>query len=107
MNELWIIAAFVFVAVVLGVEASYWLAVRSWRTKKSINRRLTLSKQLAGPVAVLNALRAERSFFEGKHPQLRRLNDWFAQTGLRPDRGVLLLSVSALGAVSFLVWALI
>jgi tight adherence protein B len=107
MNELWIIAGFVFAAVVLGVEASYWLAVRSWRVKKSINRRLTLSKQLAGPVAVLNALRAERSFFEGKHPLLRRLNDWFAQTGLRPDRGVLLLSVSALGAVSFLAWALI
>jgi tight adherence protein B len=107
MNELWIIAAFVFVAVVLGVEASYWLAVRSWQTQKSINRRLTLSKQLASPAAVLSALRAERSFFDGKHPLLRHINDRFAQTGLRPDRSILLLSVAALGAASFLVWALI
>jgi tight adherence protein B len=107
MNELWIITAVVFVAVVLGVEASYWLAVRSWQTQKSINRRLTTSKQLAGPGAVSSALRAERSFFDGKHPLLRRINDRFAQTGLRPDRSVLLLWVAALGAASFLVWALI
>ena len=107
MNELWIITAVVFVAVVLGVEASYWLAVRSWQTQKSINRRLTLSKRLASPAAVLSALRAERSFFDGKHPLLRRINDRFAQTGLRPDRSILLLSVAALGAASFLVWALI
>jgi hypothetical protein len=96
MNELWIIAAFVFVAVLLGVEASYWLAVRSWQIQKSINRRLTLSKKLAGPAAILTALRAERRFFDGKHPLLRRINDRFAQTGLQPDRGVLLLSVAAL-----------
>jgi tight adherence protein B len=107
MNELWIIAAFVFVAVLLGVEASYWLAVRSWQIQKSINRRLTLSKQLANPAAILTALRAERRFFDGKHPLLRRINDRFAQTGLQPDRGVLLLSVAALGATSFLVWVLV
>ena len=38
MNELWIITAVVFAAVVLGVEASYWLMSHSWRAKKSITR---------------------------------------------------------------------
>jgi tight adherence protein B len=107
MNELWIITAVVFAAVVLGVEASYWLMSHSWRAKKSITRRLALSKQLASRAAVLNALRAERSFFDGKHPLLRRLNDRLAQTGLRLDRQLLLVWVAALAAVSFLVSSLI
>ena len=34
MNELWIITAVVFAAVVLGVEASYWLMSHSWRAKR-------------------------------------------------------------------------
>lgn len=106
MNELWIIAAFVFVAVALGIEASYWLAVRSWQNKKSIDRRLTSSKQLASPAAVLNALRAERNVFDSKHPLLRHINDLFAQTGLRPDRTVLLLLVTTLVGASFLFWIL-
>ena len=107
MNELWIIGLLVFVAVVLGFEASYWLISRSWQAKKSITRRLTLTKRLANRAAVLNALRAERSLFDGKHPLLRKLNDRLAQTGLRLDRGVLLLSISALATVLFLVWSAI
>jgi tight adherence protein B len=107
MNELWLIAAVVFVAVVLGVEASYRLFSHSWHTKKSVTRRLALSKQLASRAAVLNALRAERSFFKGQHPLLRRLNDRLAQTGLRLDRHMMLLWVVGLTAVSFLVWSFI
>jgi tight adherence protein B len=107
LNELWIIGILVFAAVVLGFEAAYWLISRSWQAKKSITRRLTLTKQLANRTAVLNALRAERSLFDGKHPLLRKLNDRLAQTGLRLDRGVLLLSISALATVLFLVWSAI
>ena len=107
MNELWLITAIVFVAVVLGVEASYRLLSHSWRTNKSITRRLALSKQLASRAAVLNALRAERNFFDGRYPRLRRLNDRLAQTGLRLDRHVMLLWVAGLVAISFLVWSFI
>jgi tight adherence protein B len=107
MNELWLITAVVFVAVVLGIEASYRLLSHSWRTNKSITRRLALSKQLASRAAVLNALRAERNFFDGRYPRLRRLNDRLAQTGLRLDRHVMLLWVAGLVAISFLVWSFI
>jgi tight adherence protein B len=106
MNELWVITAIVFAAVVLGVEAAYRLLSHSWHTKKSISRRLVLSRELASRAAVLNALRAERSFFDGGHPLVRRLNDRLAQTGLRLDRYILLLWVVGLAVLSFLVLSL-
>jgi tight adherence protein B len=107
MNELWVIAAFVFVAVVLGIEGLYWLAVPSWRSEKSINRRLTSSRQFAEPSGPLTALRADRRFFDSDHPLLRRINDRFSQTGLRPDRGKVVLSITALGVASFVIWVTI
>jgi tight adherence protein B len=107
MSELGIITAVVFVAVALGVEAVYWLVSHSWSTNKSISRRLALGRELTSRAAVLNALREERSFFAGKHPLLRRLNDRLAQTGLRVDRHLLLVWLTALFVVSFLIWSLI
>jgi tight adherence protein B len=107
VNELWIIAIFIFTAVVLAIEASYRLALHSWQTKKSITRRLSLSKQLAGRAAVLNALRAERSLFHGNHPLLRMFNDRLAQTGMRLDRGKMLFWISILAAGSLIAWSII
>jgi tight adherence protein B len=107
MSELGIITAVVFVAVALGVEAVYWLVSHSWSTNKSISRRLALGRELTSRAAVLNALREERSFFAGKHPLLRRLNDRLAQTGLRLDRHLLLLWLTVLFVVSFLIWSFI
>ena len=107
MSELGIITAVVFVAVALAVEAVYWLVSHSWSTNKSISRRLALGRELTSRAAVLNALREERSFFAGKHPLLRRLNDRLAQTGLRVDRHLLLVWLTALFVVSFLIWSFI
>jgi len=107
VNQLWIIAALVFVAVTLGVQASYWLISHSWRTKNSISRRLTLSRQLTSRAAGLTALRAERSLLDGQHPLLQLVNDRLAQTGLRLDRSALLLWVAAIATASFLAWALV
>ncbi|PWT88721.1 MAG: hypothetical protein C5B56_08265, partial [Proteobacteria bacterium] len=59
------------------------------------SRRLALGRELTSRAAVLNALREERSFFAGKHPLLRRLNDRLAQTGLRLDRHLLLVWLTA------------
>ena len=107
MSDLGIIALLVFAAVVLGVEAAYWLIVRSYRTQRAISRRLSHSHQPASRAAVLNALREERSVFRGNHPWLQIANDWLAQTGLRLDQGVLLLSFAALVVVSLLPWSFI
>jgi tight adherence protein B len=107
MSELWVITFVVFAAVVLGIEAAYRLISYSWQTNKAINRRLALSRQLANRAAVLDVLRAERSFFGGTHPLVRRLNDWLAQTGLRLGRHTLLLSVVALALVLFLAWSFV
>ena len=96
-----------FASVVLGIEASYWLILRSWKTKRSVTCRLALSRQLANRAAVLNALRAERSVFGGNHPILKKLNDRWAQTGLQIDRGKLLLWFSALGAGLLLIYSAI
>jgi tight adherence protein B len=107
MSEPWVIAFVVFVAVVLCIEASYRLISHSWHTNKAINRRLALSRHLASRAAVLDVLRAERSFFGGKHPLVHRLNDWLAQTGLPFGRHALLFSVAALTSVLFLAWSFI
>src|SRR5260221_3391772 len=105
MSEPWMIGLLFFAAVVLGVEAIYVLVSRSWRTKKSITRRLTLRQHLASRAAVLDALREERSYFKGKNPLLQRLNDRLAQTGLRLQRGMILLYVGPLLAVLFVIWS--
>jgi tight adherence protein B len=59
-NELWIIYGLVFGAALLGVQAFYWVVVRSRSERKIINRRLTLTAQLKDQGAVLEALRKER-----------------------------------------------
>src|ERR1700681_2000758 len=98
MDELWIIAAFVFVATLLGVPAAYRLASRARREHKSINRRLAVSQQKASPAAALDALRRERGFVDVANPLFRHANDLLMQTGLKLDRKLLILSVLALGA---------
>jgi tight adherence protein B len=101
------IAVVIFAAVLLAVEATYWLISRSWRTKKSITRRLALSQQLASRPEVVEALRREHHYFDGTNPLLEMLNDRLAQAGLRMDRGVFLLSISALLAALYLAWSVV
>jgi tight adherence protein B len=101
------IAMVIFAAVVLAIEAAYGLISRSWNTKKSTTRRLTLSQQLTGRPEVLEALRREQNYFDGKNPLLGMLNDRLAQAGMRLDRGMLLLSITALLAGSYLAWSVI
>ena len=101
MDELWIIAAFVFVATLLGVYSAYRLAFRARHAHRSINRRLAVSEQHASPTAALDALRRERGFVDVANPVFRHANDLLMQTGLKLNRKLLLLSVLALGAVLF------
>jgi tight adherence protein B len=101
------IAIVIFAAVLLAVEAIYGLISRLWHTKKTVTRRLTLSRQSTDRPEVLEALRPERSYFDGKNPLLGMLNDRLAQAGMQMDRGMLFLAISALLAVSYLVWSVI
>jgi len=107
MNEPWVIALLVFGAVVLGVDALCSLMSRSWRTKQSITRRLALSSQLPGRTAAIDALREERTLFDSRHPVLLRLNDRFAQTGLRLQGAKILLYAGFLLAIMLLIWSVI
>ena len=104
MSQLALFSLFVFVAAILAVEAIYWIVLRSRRASSAINRRLALTRQLAGPREVLNALRSERGLSDLDTPLLSRVNDWLAQTGLRLNRRSLLFSAAGVTAALFLVF---
>ena len=83
-SELWIIYALVFGAALLGVQALYWLVVRSRIEKKIINRRLTLTSELSDQGAVLEALRRERGLGDVANvPGLQWLDQLVLQSGMK------------------------
>ena len=96
-----------FAATALGVQALYWLVLRSRQAQQSINRRLQLSGQLSGRSGVLDALRHERGFADFRNPTLRRLSDLLTQTGLRFDQNLFIFSCVGLCALFFLVFGFI
>jgi len=101
LNELLLISALVFIAVLLAVNAIYRMARRSRYRQKSISRRLALSKQHGSPKETLNALRDEHGFPGFDNPPFRRCNDFLLQTGLRLDQNLLLLCTFLLSVVLF------
>ena len=100
MNEPWVIYVLVFAAAVLAVEALYWLVYRARDTKKAINRRLALGKQLSSQSQVLDVLRQERGFADFNNAMLSGLNEIIVQTGLRMSKGTLLLWTALVGLVA-------
>jgi tight adherence protein B len=105
VTELWLITGLVFGAVLLGVEAVYWLVFRRWRTNKTVDRRLELSRGALDRAEPSNALRGEHDLLNSDHPAFRNLNDLLAQTGRRPRKNVLLLAILALSVLLFFGWA--
>jgi len=51
MSDLWIIYCIVFAAVILIVQALYWLIVGAQRRSATLKRRLALSARHRGPRA--------------------------------------------------------
>ncbi len=99
-NQLWLIYALIFGAVLLGVRALYWLVFRSRAERKIINRRLSLSNELKDPVQVLDVLRRERGFgaISGV-AGLQWLDELIVQSGVKLDAlrsGVWIVALSAL-----------
>ena len=108
MNDISLILVLSFIAAALATQGLYWIGWRSHRAQSSIKRRLALSKEGGGTMhGAPNALRDERGLAEFESPRLRRYNDFLAQTGLRFDRNLLLLSTFTLNALLFVVLGLI
>lgn len=107
-NQLWLIYALIFGAVLLGVRALYWLVFRSRTERKIINRRLTLSNELKDPVKVLDTLRRERGFgAAGGLAGLQKLDELIVQSGLKIDAiriGIWVVVLSALFYLPLAFW---
>jgi tight adherence protein B len=97
MSDLWIIYCIVFAAVILTVQALYWLIVGAQRRSATLKRRLALS---AGHAArePIDILRQERGLANFDHPRFAGLNEFLAQTGLRISMLAIGLWAASLGA---------
>jgi tight adherence protein B len=106
MSVPWLIPALVFVAVLLAVEAVSWLFAQSRRDNASIGRRLADSRTPLGRGEEINALRAQRGLVDSDYRAFRSLNEFLAQTGLRLDRRLLVITLAAASVVLFFLWGL-
>src|SRR5271169_3970505 len=98
MSDLWIIYCIVFAAVILAVQALYWLIVGAQRRSATLKRRLALSADRAASEPV-DILRQERGLANFDHPRFARLNEFLAQTGLRISLFALGVWTASLGAM--------
>jgi tight adherence protein B len=107
VTELWLITGLVFGAVLFGVEAVYWLVFHRRLINRNVDRRLELARGILDPTEPSNALRGENGLLDSGHPVFRNLNDLLAQTGLQPDKTVLLLAILGLSVLLFFGWVLV
>ncbi len=98
MSGLWIIYCVVFAAVILAVQALYWLIVGAQWRGATLKRRLALSAGRAAGEPV-DILRQERGLSNFDHPRFASLKEFLAQTGLRISLVALGLWATSLGAV--------
>jgi len=93
---LWTVYGLVFVAAILAIEGSYWLAFELRSNKKAVNRRLSRSEKSLGKGDVSDVLLQERglSGFSGSS-----LNDFLLQTGLKVSKAGLAVWIAITAAV--------
>ena len=102
-NELWIIYALVFGAVLLGVQAVHWVLFKERREQQAINRRLALTAELGNPKEVLQILRKERGDdVLARIPSLQSFKELVIQSGVRLTGAKLLLAAAVPAAAFFL-----
>ena len=83
-NELWLIYALVFGAVLLAIQVGYWVLFKERGERKRINRRLALTAELGNPSDVLQALRKERGADILVYlPSLENLKRLLVQSGVQ------------------------
>src|SRR5271163_918896 len=98
MSDLWIIYCVVFAAVILAVQALYWLIADAQHRGATLKRRLALSAGRAASEPV-DILRQERGLANLDHPRFASLNEFLAQTGVRISLLALCLWTASLGAM--------
>jgi tight adherence protein B len=104
LNQLLIIYIIIFCAVLLGVQAAYWLFAERRRTSEAVNRRLVLARQNTNSQEVFEVLKRERGLAGLDNQRFSHLNDLIIQTGLKLD-GRLLIGISfLLGGMFFAVF---
>jgi tight adherence protein B len=82
-GELWVICGLIFVAAFFAVHGLYGLAFRARRERRLINRRLALTRPVAGPSEDSKPLRRERGFgFLAGLPVLNGLESLIVQSGV-------------------------
>jgi tight adherence protein B len=92
-NDLWLIYALVFGAVLLGIQGVYWVLFKERREQQTINRRLALTAELANPKEVLQVLRKERGVDVLAYiPSLQSFKELVVQSGVRLTGAKLLLA---------------
>jgi tight adherence protein B len=103
-NELWLIYALVFGAVLLGFQSIHWVLFKERREKQTINRRLALTAELANPREVLQTLRKERGVDVLAHvPSLQSFKELVVQSGVRFTGTKVFLAIVIPAALFFLV----
>jgi tight adherence protein B len=104
LNELWIIYIIIFCAVLLAVQAAYWLVAERRRTRGAVNRRLILAMQNANSQEVFEALKRERGMIGLDNRYFARFNELIIQTGLRLDGRLLIAGAFFLGVMFFVLF---
>ena len=107
VNQLIVITAAVFCAVVLAVQAGAWLFAERKGAVQAINRRLTLAQQNESAKEVFEALRRERGLAALESPRWTKLNELLTQTGLRLNGTKLLLFAFAVSLGLFFLFGAI
>ena len=102
MDELAVIYITVFGAVLLAVQAAYWLVTEQKSARGAINRRLLLAQESSSAREIFETLKRERGLAGLDNEQFRRLNDLVVQTGLRLDGRLLIAGGFLLGILLFL-----
>ena len=91
-NELWLVYALIFGAVILAIQGAYWVLFKERGERKKINRRLALTAELGNPSDVLQALRKERGVDALVYlPSLENLKRLIVQSGVKFSATVLLV----------------
>jgi tight adherence protein B len=102
LDELAVIYITVFGAVLLAVQAAYWLFTEQKSARGAINRRLLLAKESSSAREIFETLKRERGLAGLDTEQFRQLNDLIVQTGLRLNGKLLIAGAFVLGVLLFL-----
>jgi tight adherence protein B len=105
-NNIWIVTGAVFIAVLFAAKIIFTSAAQAHKTQSLANRRLSETHSIETTATEPQSLRRERGFADLDVPFLRPVTDLITQSGVQPDRNILLLSFCFLSVAQFVLWGL-